>query len=547
MKYFVLILTAFVIFSCQKTTTPSFEAYEVYDETTWIEESSKNNNPQLQFKRFQSLVSDKNETLAVITAQLGGFSEELYQQLAPYIFERNILEIQESIAEKKLTYKLLTQWYLYRIASLEFSASTSLNSIISINPNAVYEAELLDKKRIKGIPNQLIFGMPILLKDNINTTFLPTTAGAVYLQNFHPKVNASIVSNLQAKSAIILGKVNLSEWANFICSGCPNGYSGIGGQTLNPYGPRSFDTGGSSSGSAVAVAANFAVAAIGTETSGSILSPSSQNSVVGLKPGFGVLNKEGIIPISSTLDTPGPITKNSLDNAIVFASMKADFSKKSQEIPLLDNQANLRFGVIPGFLQDKLFNKAIQDLEEKGLSIHEVSTSPIGFSGFLEFLSGEMKRDLELYFKTFGERQLTLIGVEDISNFNSKDSVTNIPYNQALFDGMKELKITDDALDSLKQKLLNSGKNYFNDAFENEQLDVLISMNNYTAAQAALAGYPAITVPMGYNEKGEPKGITFIGKSNSEELLLSVAYFYETNFPKRKAPERFTNFERLHQ
>lgn len=537
MKYATLVIFLLLLFACQKTTTPNISDYKVYDEEEYVVESKKNTSIQLQFNRFQSLATDKNETLAVIRPQLAGFSEELYERLTPYIYERNIIEIQQAISDKKLTYKLLTQWYLYRIASIDMQASTSLNAIISINPNAVYEAELLDKKRIKGIPNQLIFGMPILLKDNINTAFLPTTAGAVYLQNFYPKVNASIVSILQAKNAIILGKVNLSEWANFMCIGCPNGYSGIGGQTLNPYGPRKFDTGGSSSGSAVAVASNFAVAAIGTETSGSILSPSSQNSVVGLKPGFGVLSKEGIIPISNTLDTPGPITKNTIDNAIVLASLKSDFSKKNQELQHLKDLSGLRLGVVKAFLQDETFNMTIKSLRKKDIQLVEIDPTPINFSGFLELLSGEMKSDLETYFKTYGERQLTLVGIENIMNFNSKDSLTNIPYNQGLFDGIANLNLQEEELDKIRMQLLSQGKKYFDEAFEAEALDVIISMNNYTAGQAALAGYPAITVPMGYDTKGEPKGITFIGKSNTEEKLLAIAHYFETHFPKRVPPK----------
>lgn len=537
MKYATLVIFLLLLFACQKTTTPNISDYKVYDEEEYVVESKKNTSIQLQFNRFQSLATDKNETLAVIRPQLAGFSEELYERLTPYIYERNIIEIQQAISDKKLTYKLLTQWYLYRIASIDMQASTSLNAIISINPNAVYEAELLDKKRIKGIPNQLIFGMPILLKDNINTAFLPTTAGAVYLQNFYPKVNASIVSILQAKNAIILGKVNLSEWANFMCIGCPNGYSGIGGQTLNPYGPRKFDTGGSSSGSAVAVASNFAVAAIGTETSGSILSPSSQNSVVGLKPGFGVLSKEGIIPISNTLDTPGPITKNTIDNAIVLASLKSDFSKKNQELQHLKDLSGLRLGVVKAFLQDETFNMTIKSLRKKDIQLVEIDPTPINFSGFLELLSGEMKSDLETYFKTYGERQLTLVGIENIMNFNSKDSLTNIPYNQGLFDGIANLNLQEEELDEIRMQLLSQGKKYFDEAFEAEALDVIISMNNYTAGQAALAGYPAITVPMGYDTKGEPKGITFIGKSNTEEKLLAIAHYFETHFPKRVPPK----------
>ena len=162
--------------------------------------------------------------------------------------------------------------------------------------------------------------MPIFLKDNINASGMATTAGAVALQN-NITDDAFIVKQLKSKGALILGKANLSEWAYFFCGDCPSGYSAIGGQTLNPYGRRIIDTGGSSSGSGVSVAANFCAAAVGSETSGSILSPASQNSAVGLKPTVGLLSRSGIIPISSTLDTAGPITRNVTDNAIMLDAM----------------------------------------------------------------------------------------------------------------------------------------------------------------------------------------------------------------------------------
>src|SRR5690606_23680601 len=194
------------------------------------------------------------------------------------------------------------------------------NSVISLNPKVIEQAKQKDKEFKNKRLKHPIFGMPILLKDNINTADMPTTAGAVVFQN-NQTDDAFIVKQLKDKGALILGKANLSEWAYFFCGECPSGYSAIGGQTLNPYGRRVIDTGGSSSGSGVSVAANFCAAAIGSETAGSILSPASQNSVVGLKPTVGLLSRSGIVPISSTLDTPGPITKNVMDNAIVLDAM----------------------------------------------------------------------------------------------------------------------------------------------------------------------------------------------------------------------------------
>ncbi len=162
--------------------------------------------------------------------------------------------------------------------------------------------------------------MPILLKDNIGAAGMITTAGSVALADNNAG-DAFITKRLKEENAIILGKANLSEWAYFLCTGCPVGYSAVGGQTINPYGRLQFESGGSSSGSGVSVAANYAVAAIGSETSGSILSPSSQNNLVGLKPTIGLLSRSGIVPISSHLDTPGPMTKNVVDNAIVLQAL----------------------------------------------------------------------------------------------------------------------------------------------------------------------------------------------------------------------------------
>ena len=216
---------------------------------------------------------------------------------------------------------MLTKFYLYRIRKFDRENELSLNSVISINPNVINQARKLDDMDDLDVDKMHpIFGMPILLKDNINVLGMATTAGAVALQN-NKTEDAFTVKRLKEQGAIILGKSNLSEWAYFFCGDCPSGYSAIGGQTLNPYGRRIMDTGGSSSGSGVVVAANFCAAAVGSETSGSILSPSSQNSIVGLKPTIGLLSRSGIVPISSTLDTPGPMAKNVIDNAIVLDAM----------------------------------------------------------------------------------------------------------------------------------------------------------------------------------------------------------------------------------
>jgi len=191
-----------------------------------------------------------------------------------------------------------------------------------------------------------------------------------------------------------LGKSSLSEWANFLCDGCPNGYNAIGGQTLNPYGRGEFDTGGSSSGSGSSISANYAAAAIGTETSGSILSPSSSNSIVGLKPTVGLLSRGGIVPISSTLDTPGPMTRNVMDNAIMLSALTGEDAKDEATLgnsperdywkSLKDSSLEgMRLGVMKGFLEDSLYKINIKQLEELGAELVEVDAPEVNLSGFL--------------------------------------------------------------------------------------------------------------------------------------------------------------------
>ena len=307
------------------TSTPEIKteiaAWVPYDETVELEANADHESIRMQYKLIQSRVLDKNDIWKSVADQIAYFSEEDYQRLKPMILDQDIPTLQQHVKSGELTYESLTQWYLYRIVKFENDRNTMLNSIIAINPNAVSEAK--EKDQARSDENHPIFGMPILLKDNINTEAVPTTAGAHVLLN-NQTADAFIVQRMKEKGAIVLGKTSLSEWANFNCSGCPNGFSAVAGQTLNPYGRRVFDTGGSSSGSGASMAANYAVATVGTETSGSILSPSSSGSLAGLKPTIGLLSRGGIVPISSTLDTPGPMTKNVIDNAILLSAMTGE-------------------------------------------------------------------------------------------------------------------------------------------------------------------------------------------------------------------------------
>lgn len=538
----LILLSFFSLISCKKEDFPEFQTWVPYDETGLIKSNENNESERLRYKLIQSKVSDRNELITNITSQLSGFSEEKYMELSPLILDQGIQTLQDHISDGKISYKELTQWYLYRIAKFESDKALSLNAMISINPEVVMQAEKLDNS--KSSIKHPIYGMPIILKDNINTKNMPTTAGAVALKNNQPENDAEIVANIKSYGGLILGKANLSEWANFLCDGCPNGYSAIGGQTLNPYGIREFDTGGSSSGSAVAIAANYAAAAVGSETSGSILSPSSQQSAVGLKPTVGILSQDGIVPISSTLDTPGPITRNLKDNSILFSAMASasdeDFgSKVPWEIQSRKDLKGVRFGAYESYSENPLYKKALEELRSLGAEVIEIDPEAMSFEGFLELLSGDMKIDLENYLSTYSSDNIKIKTTSDVMKFNLEDSTLRIPYGQARFEGIEELDLSETELIEIRQKLLLAGIDYFEKPMQKNNLNAILSINNYNAGQAAAAKYPALTVPMGYNEDGEPEGLTFITKPYLESDIYSFAKLYEKVSNQRKSPEKY--------
>ena len=516
------------------------------DKQQTVEKSADTLKDFREFKVLDSKYIDNNALWAPFNKDLKGFSEATYVSLKPLIIEQNIPTLQKNIAQGKLTYEKLVLFYLYRIRKFDRENQLSLNSVIALNPNVVAEAREKDKQP-KPLIGFSVFGMPILLKDNINATGMPTTAGAAALQN-NITDDAFIVKQLKNNGALILGKANLSEWAYFFCGDCPSGYSAVGGQTLNPYGRRVFDTGGSSSGSGVAVAANFCAAAVGSETSGSILSPSSQNSVVGLKPTIGLLSRTGIIPISSTLDTPGPITKNVIDNSIMLQAMSgydkedaASVNTESEPMAGLTNASlkGKRFGAFKGLMEDSLYVEALSKLKMEGAEIIEIEQQQIDLPGFLRLLNLDMKKDLPEYLQKYANAAVTVKSVEEVMEFNSIDSLKRAPYGQALFKGIVADKGSLVDLERIKDTLSNNGKLFFEGLMKINNLDGILSINNFHAGYAAVAKYPAMTVPMGYQKDGKPRGLTFIAKPFQEKALLQWAFEYEKISNKRIAPKNY--------
>ena len=520
--------------------------FKKYNETLALEKQQNHKKSRMQFKLLQSKYLDMNAIFKPFETDLEYFSEENYTALKPFILEQDIPTLQKNIKAGNISYEKLTLFYLYRIRKFESDSTKSLNSIISLNPNVLKEARARDKNK-KENTKYSIYGMPVLLKDNINTSNMPTTAGALVLADNTAIKDAFIVERLRKKGALILGKVNLSEWAYYFCVGCPLGYSAIGGQTLNPYSRGEFETGGSSAGSGVAVAANFAVAAVGTETSGSITSPSSLNSVVGLKPTIGVFSRTGIVPISSTLDTPGPMTKNIIDNAIFMNAMRGfdqtDAASKELAVDYFKNGfkqklKGRRLGVIKSLLTDSIYLATVGKLKRAGAELIEITPPEVALNGFLTLLNIDMKNDLPKYLAADADKRIEVTSVKDIVAFNLKDSLLRAPYGQQLFEGIVEDTTTLAALEIIKTNLTNSGRKYFQ-ALKDDDLEAILSINNYHSGFAAVANYPTLTVPMGYKNSGEPISLTFIGTPLSERKLLEIGYAFEQLTKVRKIPKNY--------
>ena len=419
-----------------------------------------------------------------------------------------------------------------------------LNSIISLNPNVISQARELDKNK----SDNPLYGIPILVKDNINVVDMVTSAGASVFKNNLVNDDATVIKNLKKNNVLILGKLNMSEWAYYFCRPCPVGYSSLGGQTLNPYGRKIFESGGSSSGSGVSIAASFAVASLGSETSGSILSPSSKNSLVGLKPTIGNISRSGIVPISSFYDTSGPMTSNVLDNAIIYNSMigfdqSDELSKESSIINLQEMQNFESSDVVIGFssryLSDSLFMSTVNDLKSIGINNVSYTQSNISLPYFRGILTSDMKRDLPIYIDQYANENIVVQNVSDIVKFNNQDTITHAPYNQYIFNEIVNDKVSDNELEEMKKSTKMNATKVLNELMTSYNFDVFVSVDNSMAGVAAAAHFPALSVPMGYREDGEPSNITFISRSNNEQLLYNVAYLFEKNFKRREVPENY--------
>lgn len=543
-RLLALIFVILLFIGCKQRQPPV--VFQKYLEVEAVAKQQDHANNRMKFKLFQSKYLDMNEVFAPFNDDLAYFSEEDYNALKPLIIEKDIPSIQNSVKAGDLSYEKLTLFYLYRIRKFESDSTKSLNAIIALNPSVLKEARQRDKEREWGaLSGMEVYGMPILLKDNVNTKGMPTTAGALALAENKDTDDAFIVKQLKAKGALILGKVNLSEWAYYFCTGCPLGYSGVGGQSLNPYGRAEFETGGSSASSGTAVAANYAVAAVGTETSGSITSPSSWNSVVGLKPTIGLMSRTGIVPISSTLDTPGPMTKFVVDNHIMMMAMIGEDSEDPKSFGIDTKNAyeaeslkGKRFGVLKQYLGDSVYKANIQLLKEAGAEILELKLEGVGLPYFRTVLDADMKVDLPAFLAKYADKDIKVKNVQDVIDFNLKDSILRAPYGQGIFEGIAKDTTSITRLEEIKRVLMGNARKYYS-VIDTENLDALLSINNYQSAYSAVAEYPNLTVPMGYRKNGAPTNLTFIGKPKEEMKLMTLGLLFEKLTKHRKLPSNY--------
>jgi len=497
---------------------------------------------------------------------------------APFSLEKaTIPSINAAFDSGELTSAQLIQLYLNRIAAYDGPGGVNLNAILALNPDALAQAAALDLERSTTGPRSALHGIPVLLKDNIDTSFLPTTAGFLGLAGSLPPDNATIAQKLLDAGAIILGKTALTEFANYLTSGMPAGYSSLNGYTFNPYNPLALpggdgrpllSPGGSSAGSGAAMAANFATIAIGTETSGSILSPSNQNSLVGIKPTVGLWSRDGIIPIAASQDTAGPMARSVTDAAILLGALTGEDPKdpqtsesvgkaKSDYTPYLrlDALQGARLGyyaepnpsTASGAEQLAIFNQALDVLRAEGATVLKIPFTPPTNSSTV--LTYEFKRDLNAYLASLGPGA-TIQDIDDVNAFIVDYNAANpnpagpFKYGKVRIETSRLIDLTPGSADTIRYQadratdLLNSRTLGIDAFMAANNLDAILFSGSSGAAIGAKAGYPTIIVPAGYqtlNNKN-PLGLSFLAKAYEEDKLIGFAYDFEQASLARVSP-----------
>jgi amidase len=487
--------------------------------------------------------------------------------------EATIADLAERMKSGRLTSRLLTEAYLARIDEID-RKGPAVNSVIEVNPDAIAIAEALDRERKDKGARGALHGIPVLVKDNIDTADkMQTTAGSLALLGSKPSRDSTVARKLREAGAVILGKTNLSEWANFRAMNSTSGWSGRGGLTRNPY-ALDRNASGSSSGTGAAVSASLCVAGIGTETDGSIVSPSSACGLVGIKPTVGLVSRSGIIPIAESQDTAGPMTRTVRDAAILLGAIAgADPADRATAAAAKNLHADFtafldpkglkgaRLGVMRKFsnfpaVTLPVYEEALQALKKEGaILIDEVDGKalPEFDEAEMTVLMYEFKAGLNAYLAKFG-KDAPVKSLADVIAFNEKNRAKELPYfgQDLLTQSQACGPLTDKKYKDAREKCLRITRvEGINAMMTKHTLDAIVAptggpawltdlvngdhFTGSTSSPAAVAGYPAITLPMGH-AFGLPMGLTFFGRAWSEPTLLKLAFAFEQATKVRKPP-----------
>ena len=511
---------------------------------------------------------------ALAHANIAGAAPDVTpREVAPFeLDEITVAELQEGMRSGKFTSRGLASGYLARIAEID-KAGPSLNAVIELNPEVLAIADQLDAERKSKGPRGPLHGIPILIKDNIGTADrMRTSAGSLALAGFTPARDSAVARQLRKAGALILGKTNLSEWANFRSSHSSSGWSGRGGQTHNPY-ATDRNPCGSSSGSGAAVSANLCAIAIGTETDGSIVCPSSANGTVGIKPTVGLISRAGIIPVSHNQDTAGPMCRTVADAAVLLGALAgadpADTATaaSSGKIPadyarFLDPKGlhGARIGVLRKTFDFSesvapVFNAALDAMRDASAVLVDIEIASLGKFDDSEFTAMlyDFKADLNAYLAAAGPKIL-VNSLKELIVFNERNRDTEMPYfGQDLFE-KAEAKgpLTEKAyLDAHAKNHRLARTEGIDAAMDKHKLDAIVAPTagpswltdhidgdhdtGGTSSLAAVAGYPNIHVPAGF-VFGMPIGVSFFGRAWSEPQLIRIAYSFEQATRARKPP-----------
>ena len=514
------------------------------------------------------------QTMSVGSESITGGKERF--AISPFdLEEATLADLQAGMSSGRMTARSITEQYIARIEEIDRKGPT-LRHVLEVNPDALAIADSLDRERKSGRMRGPLHGIPILLKDNVDTADrMTTTAGSLALEGSIPLQDAFIAAKLRAAGAVLLGKTNLSEWANFRSTHSSSGWSGRGGQAKNPY-ILDRNPCGSSSGSGGAVSANLCAAAIGTETDGSIVCPSSANGVVGIKPTLGLVSRAGIIPIAHSQDTAGPMTRTVRDAAVLLNALagidpRDPATRGSQTRGQMDYTRFLdanglrgaRIGVARekffGYsdVTDKLVNDAIEAMKAQGAVIvdpADIETAGKFDDTEFDVLLYEFKADLNAYLAGLGPKA-PVRTLQDIIDFNERNKEKEMQwFGQEIFVmAQKKGPLTEKKYrDALARNLRMSRTQGIDATMTKYKLDAIVAptgsppwvtdlvngdhFSGASSTPAAVAGYPNINVPAGFSHN-LPVGISFFGRAYSEPTLIKLAYAYEQATKHRRAPQ----------